>query len=278
MTTFSIASDIHLESKYNFRLSNTDNSDILILAGDICVIAELIRAYPNDAQQSKIDDIMEFFKQCCAEWKDVIYVFGNHESFHDDVGIIHETAREIFHELKNLHILENESLVINGIPFICATLWTDLNKNDPITLLTVQSKMNDYKCISNSNKLVERQDARGILVPGKLLPIDTIEMHTASLDYFNKVLPTTDKCVIVTHHQPSHASINEQYKRDKLLNGAYYSELSDFILAHPQIKYWIAGHVHHRYEYMIGTTKVCINPVGYPKENIDQFVLKTYQI
>ena len=47
------------------------------------------------------------------------------------------------------------------------------------------------------------------------------------------------------------------------MNGGYASDLSDFILDHPQIKLWTHGHMHQCFDYMIGSTRVVCNPRGY---------------
>jgi hypothetical protein len=47
------------------------------------------------------------------------------------------------------------------------------------------------------------------------------------------------------------------------MNGAYYSELSDFIESHPQILLWTHGHMHDPSDYVIGSTRVVCNPRGY---------------
>ena len=46
-------------------------------------------------------------------------------------------------------------------------------------------------------------------------------------------------------------------------NGAYSSELAEYILDHPQIKLWTLGHTHEDFDYMIGETRVFCNPRGY---------------
>jgi hypothetical protein len=69
--------------------------------------------------------------------------------------------------------------------------------------------------------------------------------------------------VIITHHAPTSVSIADHYKHDRLMNGAYYSDLSDFILDHPQIKYWTHGHMHNSSDYMVGDCRVICNPRGY---------------
>jgi hypothetical protein len=48
-----------------------------------------------------------------------------------------------------------------------------------------------------------------------------------------------------------------------LLNGAYMSDLDNFIEIHSQIKYWIHGHTHKKQNYIIGETSIVCNPRGY---------------
>jgi hypothetical protein len=64
------------------------------------------------------------------------------------------------------------------------------------------------------------------------------------------------------------------------MNGGYRSELSEFILDHPQIKLWTHGHMHDPFDYMIGTTRVVCNPRGYAghDEQADVFQLKFLDI
>jgi hypothetical protein len=47
------------------------------------------------------------------------------------------------------------------------------------------------------------------------------------------------------------------------MNGGYSTELSEFIMDHPQIKAWTHGHTHEEFDYMIGSTRVICNPRGY---------------
>jgi Icc-related predicted phosphoesterase len=86
--------------------------------------------------------------------------------------------------------------------------------------------------------------------------------------------------VVVTHHAPSKASIKPQYAGDHLMNGAYSSDLSEFILANPQIKLWTHGHTHDVFDYMIGSTRVVCNPRGYHlyEERADQFRADEFEI
>jgi hypothetical protein len=73
----------------------------------------------------------------------------------------------------------------------------------------------------------------------------------------------SEKFVVVGHMAPSKLSTHPMYANDTLMNGAYSSDLSDFILDHPQIKVWTHGHTHHNFDYMLGSTRIVCNPRGY---------------
>ena len=70
------------------------------------------------------------------------------------------------------------------------------------------------------------------------------------------------KVVILTHHAPSIQSCLDIYK-DDLESACFASNLENFIKSNPNIVAWVHGHVHNHNDYMIGTTRVISNPVGY---------------
>jgi hypothetical protein len=74
---------------------------------------------------------------------------------------------------------------------------------------------------------------------------------------------TSEKFVVVGHHAPSKMSTKPRYKDNAMVNGAYSSDLSQFILDRPMIKVWTHGHTHDDYDYMIGSTRIVCNPRGY---------------
>jgi hypothetical protein len=69
--------------------------------------------------------------------------------------------------------------------------------------------------------------------------------------------------VVVGHHAPSRASTHPKYRDEYHMNGAYSSDLCEFILDRRQIRLWTHGHTHEDFDYMIGTTRVMCNPRGY---------------
>jgi hypothetical protein len=89
--------------------------------------------------------------------------------------------------------------------------------------------------------------------------------HRKTLQYIKTIVQEkhNEKFVVVGHHAPTKLSVKPRYQNDTLMNGAYSSDLTEFILDHPQIKVWTHGHTHDVFDYMIGTTRVVCNPRGY---------------
>jgi hypothetical protein len=75
-------------------------------------------------------------------------------------------------------------------------------------------------------------------------------------------------------------STKPRYQKDVMVNGAYSSDLSEFMLDHPQIKVWTHGHTHDPFDYMVGGCRVVCNPRGYINyEDIaDKFELKYIEV
>ena len=143
---------------------------------------------------------------------------------------------------------------INDVTFIGATLWTDCNKGDPLTLHALTDMMNDFRIIRN--------DEHGFT---KLRPAHAMYRHQQTMGYLKSVLTDMKdkKVVFVGHHAPTSQSTHEKYKSQYLMNGGYRSDLDDFMLDHPEIVLWTHGHTHDPFDYMVGTTRVVCNPRGY---------------
>jgi len=251
-----LISDIHLE----FGDLTLPGGEVLILAGDACE-SRTLNNYKYDphgiltknSRGERLDRAARFFWEECAKYQHVIYVMGNHEHYH---GKTWKTWNEINQEIpNNVHLLEQEKFQLDGVVFLGSTLWTDLNRGDPLCAHTLSSMMNDYRLITHSSNGTY----------GRLRPRDTADIHQQTLDWMQKELAShsSDKVVVVTHHAPSYQSISEKYRDDKHMNGGYASDLSEFILDHPQIKIWCHGHTHTRFDYQVGDVRVLCNPRGY---------------
>ena len=218
-------SDIHLE----FGPLECDiKGKFLILAGDITIKARV-----------------EWINKKAENFEHVIYVFGNHEFYRSNLDSIERKTRENLSP--NVHLLQNESIELDGVRFHGATLWTNYNNNDPMAKINANFGLTDHKLI--------RCDG-GV---SRFTPDRAYEEHLKTMEYFKNNVKEGD--IVVTHHAPSHKSIHPSFKTSNL-NHSYYSDLSDFILKYKP-KLWFHGHTHNNFNYLIGGTKVLCNPRGY---------------
>jgi len=278
-----VCSDLHLEFE-DVDLKNTEGAEVLILSGDI-MLAEDLHNHPpltvNEyepytelgVRQKVAQRFRAFLHRVSKEFPHVVYVAGNHEFYHGRWKASLDHLREACAVYPNIYFLEREVKVINEVSFVGATLWTDCNKGDPLTLNALGDMMNDYRVIRN--------DEHGY---SKLRPANTMHRHQQTLSYLKQVLVDMKdkKVVFVGHHAPSNMSTHDRYKHTVhyIMNGGYHSELSEFILDHPQIKLWTHGHMHDPFDYMISETRVVCNPRGYKGHDpqADVFELKFLDI
>jgi Icc-related predicted phosphoesterase len=204
---------------------------------------------------------------------------GNHEHYQGDYARSRGRLQKMLdnHGCDNVHLLEKDTVTIQDVTFVGGTLWTDFNREDSLCMWHAGQSMSDYKVCRNSG--------RGISGGGyasRLQPEDTLVEHKAMLEYIRQVTEgkTDQKFVVAVHHAPSSASVAECYKGDLLMNGNFYTDLSEFILDRPQIQMWVHGHMHNASDYQIGTTRVVCNPRGYIGHEpcADRFELKYIEL
>lgn len=241
-----IVSDLHLEHCHDIPDIKNNDADVLVLAGDIVGVPDLMPTHPA------VGRMIQFFTLASQRFKHVIYVAGNHEHYASKFNETHDIIREFLTPCRNVSFLENEHIEIEGVAFFGATLWTDLNSGDPVTSKFVQEGLNDY------NLIVDRHGK-------KITPIDTFATHLRSRVALKEFLKTVKKCVVITHHAPSFHSIHPRYRDEPWMNYGFYSEFEPYIKSNPQIALWIHGHVHDSFDYKIGETRVVCNPRGYPR-------------
>jgi Icc-related predicted phosphoesterase len=294
-----VCSDIHLEFGDIF-FDNEENADVLILGGDIFVAddcknfglvdEQIMAATPS--MLARGERYRNFLKRCSERFPHVILIMGNHEHYHGDYAETASVIRTLVDEFSNIYFLDKEWRIINGILFFGGTLWTDMNNEDPTTMREMSYCMNDYRGVQNSAKMVSykvpdmtknESDAWTYKErPAQFSPEDSVEDHKAFLKALDVVLakhpdlPT----VVVGHHAPSKSSTHPRYKTEVLMNGAYSTNLDDFILDRRQIKLWTHGHTHEDFDYMIGTTRIVCNPRGYDgyEERANNFKLKYVEV
>lgn len=243
-------SDYHREFDQNWVLPVPD-ADVLVLAGDISAGVNAIQWGQTLARQ--------------RPGIKVVQVAGNHEHYRQEIKKNILLMRKEASKNQNHYFLENNSIDIDGVRFVGATLWTDFSHptgagaGRDFNMAVAPSLMNDYRMIKYQY---------GPDQWGKLSPANILNTHVASREYIFSELnsrPHNLKAVVVTHHAPSGLSVGERYKGDSR-NCYYVSDLDDRIKSISAPDLWLHGHIHSPSDYMIGSTRVVCNPIGYPGE------------
>lgn len=242
-------SDTHCELReYDVPHLDTDKDTILSLAGDI-----------YDRKR-----LMPWLHQLASRFRHIVVVRGNHDYWNGSMDLIIQSQQnyKLEHNLNNVHILENSYVVIDDMLFYGGTMWTDYNKQDPLTKMAYRT-MNDYSRIrlSQYNTRFNTNIAHSIHIQFKIGLYDLLGDTT-----LHKM-----PIFVISHHAPCTLSIPDKFLHDRVTNGFYASDLSELILDNPRIVQWHHGHMHSVSDYELGTCRMICNPVGYPGESIPNF-------
>ena len=244
-----VLSDLHFEfQKWRNAIDvNEIEADVTVLAGDIAVglegIAWALKAFKRPA----------------------VYVMGNHE-FYGQLPMkkLMDKARARCAGT-HVHLLENESVVLDGVRFAGCTLWTDFAilgaDRQEECMNDAKENRTDYSliyCTRRGKRLSEpgfstisTRRQGDVLTPKKVLA-----MHTESRDFLASTLatPFPGKTVVVTHHAPSAKSLACGVAVDP--HDAGDASALDHLL--PMCDLWIHGHTHLK-----RTGHPMSNPRGY---------------
>lgn len=197
-----------------------------------------------------------FIEDCCKRHKYVIVILGNHDYYHEEYHDVREYWRNIADSISNLYFLDPGVVELDGITFIGATLWTDLNKNDWFVKKRIQDGINDFRgFITVKNKW--NGETRWFN------PNDCVSIHDAELHFIKQTLLGCKgkKIVVISHHAPLPACSSEQFRGDPY-NPYFFSNLED-VFRDYEFNIWIHGHVHSTVELkdIYGKDVLC-NPKG----------------
>lgn len=261
---FRLLSDIHLEfsqGMMNVPPLPEDDVTMLVLAGDIG-LADKTYTYKY------------FMEDVSEQFSDVIWIPGNHEHYKTShLRSVDKMQSHLDKEhITNIHVGDRFTLVFGDTAFICATLWTDMNNRDPLTIAHLESDLglNDYKMI--------RSGSTAAPYLRRLKSFDTLHEFSLSKKFIFEEIASCKangwKTVVVSHHAPSFLSIAPAFNTlGKFMdNGGYASNLGNEIAdGGPDV--WVHGHIHHSNDYVIGDTRIVCNPRGYdePSERNPNF-------
>lgn len=253
MTRILVLSDLHLEfgklSPVHRDRRIDDGVDVVVLAGDIAEGVQGIRW----ARETFVT-------------KEIVYVAGNHEFYDHNVDALTVYLREVAQRM-DVHFLERDAVLIDGVRFLGTTLWTDFELFGSDTcehaMSTAGRYMNDFKCIKTSHGFEREGDAS--IRQRIFTPSDARREHGLSTAWLEAELAAGDpeQTVVVTHHAPHMNSVEPRYANDRL-TGAYASDLTRLL---GKSRYWIHGHMHSSSRYTVNGTEVIANPRGYRRRD-----------
>lgn len=230
-----VFSDLHERQSFELPFVPSD-VDVIVVAGDIADGFEATERWLQSLAQAT--DIP------------IILVPGNHEFVGGDYGDVAAFARDA--STGSVHVLaDGRAVVLGGVRFVGATLWTDYAIADDVLAARSWAKANmpDFRDIDLGMR--------------RLRPQDVEAAHHQQLDAIRLALaqPFEGPTVVVTHHAPHPGSLRAG-KADHPGDASFASDLTQLIEG-TQPELWVHGHVHQSRNYMVGTTRVVCNPRGY---------------
>lgn len=248
-----IMSDLHLEhAPISVPVSDGERDAVLVLAGDVCCM-------------SKRSTFHGFFQGVSARFRRVLFVPGNHEYWDGSLSEAPFKFRNLLQlddsdlgvPPSKVDVLNRRRVDIDGVAFIGATWWTSFRNANPLIMNAASYRMNDYaeiRCGGDSGY------AR------RLSAEDVLNCHLQDNEFIFSEIESAKRdgmrVVVITHHAPSSMSIHERYRNDGEMN-EFYVNHSEYRIEATKPNLWIHGHVHSRFDYLIGDTRVVCNPRGY---------------
>lgn len=252
-----VLSDLHLEHHAPPTAlcpprPNDERADVVVLAGDIDRGTDSIRW-----ARKTFPDVP------------VLCVAGNHEAYDRHLDATRSVMRTAGDRLPDApltaadatgtYFLQRDALRIGDIQVLGCTFWTGFDLfpgRRAAAMRACRTQMEDYRRIHL------------LRAHRRLRPRDTDRDHRTSVSWLRRQLAQeTDArtTVIVTHHAPTHHSIDPRY-RDDLTSAAFATRCEDLVRT-SGASLWIHGHIHASFDYQIGSTRVLANPRGHPGEN-----------
>ena len=233
--------DIHWESgPFNLQKTEEDKDRTLVISGDLAVN----------------DKIIEALLAIAPGFKSVLYVPGNHE--YEGANISNaRTQLELeisnYPKLSHVYILNTDHVIIDGVRFIGANLWSDFNNSDWFAIHAAKDKVSDFEFIKINR-----------VTPRKFHPADAIKLHEDHKLFIEEMcrIPFDGETVVITHHAPSFKSMDPIWEtRLGVIKYIFASNMENTV-GYSGAKYWLHGHIHSSKDYMIGDTRVICNPRG----------------
>jgi len=178
----------------------------------------------------------------------------------------------------NVLVLDMSTYTDGDYLFVCATLWTDMNKGDALAMYNMPNFM------SHDGKIAYETGLNGGW--SKFTSEKWVNTFRKHRDYIKHVVTQNKdkKIVVITHHLPLMTLGDPCYAADSS-NAYYMSDLSDIILDNDNIVMWCYGHTHHQkdiffpdYADVGDGCRMINNAVGYQGQHFEQQNLVVHEV
>jgi Icc-related predicted phosphoesterase len=247
-------SDLHLEAQdFPWTLPQ---GDVLIVAGDLGHAACLDPGRSDPYAVHQRERVLRFADAALEKFDRVLLIAGNHDHYD---GVFEDTIGVLRRCLPGITVLDNEAVEIGGVQFFGATLWSDFEGGNAAAMEKARRGVGEYFFVKT-----RQPDGDGGEQLTKLRPGHTAAAFDQSLAALRRHLAMTQPLptVVISHHAPSRKGLNPLHAGNGL-DGAYASDLDDFIAGLGRVPVWVHGHTHIRRKYRIGSTSVVTNCRGF---------------
>jgi Icc-related predicted phosphoesterase len=219
----------------------------------VAVVADVVVAAGDIGARETALPVIDGWIEDGAE---VVLVLGNHEFYGRDYDETIQQWRAWADERPRLHLLDRDAVILDGVRFLGATLWTDFGRSWRAMRIGERC-MNDFHVIRYRGR--------------RLTPEDTAHLHAVDVAWLEQMLAARHDgpTVVVTHHLPHPGSVARQYLGDEL-NPAFVSDL-DHVIRAGRPALWCHGHTHTPCDHYQHGTRIVCNPGGYPGERYTAF-------
>jgi len=240
MTKLLIFSDIHTEfhadTGKSFCESFKDvDYDVAVISGDIS---------NNKLLPQSLEYISDNFKE-------VVFVKGNHDCWGSSIGKTDELIRSICDQKTNLHYLEKSSITIGEQRFTGCCLWFKFTPMLPV----LARGWSDFERIKNFDREVFTQ-------------------NEASINFLKRDVGPDD--VVITHYLPSEKCVSDRFKNDPY--NVFFVCPIDEIIMDKQYKLHCHGHTHDKCDTNVGLTRIVCNPFGYAGHELNPNYIENFVI
>jgi predicted phosphodiesterase len=252
-----ILSDLHREF-YRQRYEPMDlpwrpssKADVIVLAGDIDHGDEAAEWLAVESERLGMP---------------IVYVPGNHEYYG---SVLEDRLTAMRERLRGAgaHLLDGDEVVIEGVRFLGATLWTDYQASLCTAIPDINLAMFQAGRMINDHQQIRTQVGAEPPAPAtEFTPQHARDLHRAARIWLTERLAVAHDgpTVVITHHGPCSLAQHRRYPVGEL-SGAYWSNLSDLFA---DVDLWVYGHTHAAVDTLIEPSgmRLVSNQAGYPHD------------